>query len=144
MTPTINQLETWFDEYNELVFNSDLPKVKITINNFRSRLGQFYWGFGRGIGIKISHYWEMDEQQYRNILLHEMCHLFCYWRGWIHEQHGEKWQKIASYASRKTGLEIRRCTSIDSLEPSIYGQMKIKEKLQKQQKDGKTKKNQKS
>ena len=118
MTPTLAQLNTWFDEFNHIVFSDTLPKVKISFTNTRHQLGQFYWGNGRGIGIKISLFWERTEEQYRNCLLHEMCHLYCYNRGWIREHHGERWKRIADYAYRKTGLFIQRCEDASTWVPS--------------------------
>lgn len=118
MTPTLTQLSAWFDEFNHSVFNDTLPKVKITFNNTRRQLGQFYWGRGRGIGIKISLFWERTEEQYRNCLLHEMCHLYCYNCGWIGEGHGDRWKNIANYAYRKTGLYIQRCEDINGWVPA--------------------------
>ena len=112
MTPTLTQMQTWFDEFNKLVFSDTLPKVKISFNNTRCQLGQFYWGCGRGVGIKISLFWDRTEDQFRNCLLHEMCHLYCYNRGWINEGHSCRWQDIADYAYRKTGLYIQRCEDI--------------------------------
>jgi hypothetical protein len=118
MTPTLAQMSAWFDEFNHIVFNNTLPKVKISFNNARRMLGQFYWGGGRGIGIKISLFWDRTEEQYRNCLLHEMCHLYCYNNGWIHEHHGDRWKGIAAYAYRKTGLNIQRCEDISGWTPS--------------------------
>ena len=118
MTPTITQMQTWFDEFNKQVFNDTLPKVKISFNNTRRMLGQFYWGNGRGIGIKISLFWDRTDDQYRNCLLHEMCHLYCYHQGWIREGHGSRWKNIANYAYRKTGLLIQRCEDIKGWVPS--------------------------
>lgn len=112
MTPTLTQMQTWFGEFNATVFNNELPTVKLSFNNARCQLGQFYWGRGRGIGIKLSLFWDRSEEQYRNGLLHEMCHLYCYHKGWIHEGHGEHWKRIAAYATKKTGLKIQRCTDI--------------------------------
>ena len=112
MRPTILQMYQWFDEINEQVFCGEMPRVRITFTNTRRQLGQFYWGGGRGIGIKISLYYDRTEEQYRNSLLHEMCHLYCYNRGWIHEHHGERWKMIAAYATRVTGLLIQRCEDI--------------------------------
>ncbi len=116
MTPTLTQMETWFDEFNKQVFSDTLPKVKISFNNTRRQLGLFYWGRGRGIGIKISLFWDRTEEQYRNCLLHEMCHLYCYDRGWVGEHHGARWQNIAAYAYNKTGLYIQRCEDITGWE----------------------------
>ncbi len=112
MIPTLKDIQTWFDEFNASVFKNDLPKVKMTITNTRHQLGQFYWGNGRGIGIKISAYYDAPVDDLRNTVLHEMCHLYCYWRGWIHEGHRERWLQIAEYATRKTGLAITRTNDI--------------------------------
>ena len=108
MKPTLTQMNAWFNEFNSLVFSDKLPKVKITFNNTRRQLGQFYWGPTRGIGIKISVFYDRNEEGFRNTLLHEMCHLYCYKQGWVHEGHGDKWKKIADKAYRITGLYIQR------------------------------------
>ena len=118
MTPTLAQMNAWFDEFNDVVFSNTLPKVKITFNKTRCQLGQFYWGFGRGIGIKISLFWDRTEDQFRNCLLHEMCHLYCYNRGWINEHHGQRWKRIAAYATRMTGLYIQRREDISGWVPA--------------------------
>ena len=101
MIPTIKDVQTWFNEFNESVFANELPKVKMTITNTRHQLGQFYWGNGRGIGIKISAYYDAPVDDLRNTVLHEMCHLYCYVRGWLNEGHGKRWKNIAAYATRK-------------------------------------------
>lgn len=108
MKPTLTQMSKWFDEFNTLVFSGNLPKVKITFTNTRNQLGQFYWGPTRGIGIKVSLFYDRKEENFRNTLLHEMCHLYCYKQGWVHEGHGDKWKAIADKAYRITGLYIQR------------------------------------
>ena len=117
MTPALEQMNAWFDEFNGLVFGDELPKVRIIFSNTRTQLGQFFYG-SRGMGIKISLFYDCSEEQFRNSLLHEMCHLYCYHRGWIREGHGRRWKEIAGIASRKTGLEIRRVTDISGWKPS--------------------------
>lgn len=104
-------LYQWFKEYNHLIFYGELSLVPITLNNTRRQLGQFYYGKGsdgRGKGIKISTYYDRPEDEYRNTLVHEMCHLWCYKKGWIGEHHGKHWKAIAERASRITGLPIQR------------------------------------
>jgi len=108
MKPTLTQINKWFDEFNSVVFSNKLPKVKIIFSNTRRQLGQFYWGPTRGIGIKISLFYDRNEEGFRNTLLHEMCHLYCYKQGWVHEGHGENWKRIADKAYRITGLYIQR------------------------------------
>lgn len=112
MIPTLKDIQTWFDEFNASVFNNGLPKVKMSITNTRRQLGQFYWGNGRGVGIKVTAYYDAPVDDLRNTVLHEMCHLYCYHQGWLHEGHGARWKKIAAYATRKTGLEITRTHDI--------------------------------
>ena len=117
MKPTIKKMEAWFDEFNALVFSNKLPKVKITFNNTRRQLGQFYWGPTRGIGIKISLFYDRTEEGFRNTLLHEMCHLYCYYQGWWTENHGKRWKTLADYAGKLTGIEITCSTNIEGWVP---------------------------
>ena len=117
MKPTLAQMNTWFNEFNALVFGNKLPKVPIKFNNTYRQLGQFYWGPTRGIGIKISLFYDRTEEQYRN-LLHEMCHLYCYKQGWVHEGHGERWKAIANKAYKLTGLYIQRCEDARNWKPA--------------------------
>ena len=118
MKPTLAQMNAWFNEFNALVFGNKLPKVPIKFNNTYRQLGQFYWGPTRGIGIKISLFYDRTEEQYRNCLLHEMCHLYCYKQGWTHEGHGERWKAIANKAYKLTGLHIQRCEDARNWKPA--------------------------
>lgn len=118
MTPTLANIKNWYNEFNKQVFNNELPTIPIKITNNRRQLGQFYWGNGRGIGIKISTYYDMPVDMFRNTVLHEMCHLYCYNKGFIREHHGKNWKAIAAYATRKTGLDITRCADISGIKPA--------------------------
>ena len=124
MTPALEQMNAWFDEFNSLVFGDRLPKVRIVFSNTRTQLGQFFYG-SRGIGIKISRFYDCTEEQYRNSLLHEMCHLYCYCQGWIREGHGRRWKEIAAIASQKTGLNIKRVTDISGWKASPGNEGKL-------------------
>lgn len=108
MKPTLAQVTSWFNDYNNIVFDGKLPRVRISFNNTRRQLGQFYWGYNTGIGIKISLYYDLPEEEYRNTLVHEMCHLYCYERGWQNEHHGPRWKAVAKRASWITGMNIQR------------------------------------
>ena len=118
-------MSKWFDEFNALVFNGKLPKVKITFTNTRNQLGQFYWGPTRGIGIKVSLFYDRTEENFRNTLLHEMCHLYCYKQGWVHEGHGDKWKAIADKAYRITGLYIQRTQKGEVFVPRAENKAKM-------------------
>ncbi len=125
MKPTITQMKTWFNEFNAKVFDGKLPIVPIKFNNTYRQLGQFYWGV-RGIGIKISLFYDRTEEQYRNCLLHEMCHLYCYNQGWRNEHHGHRWQAIADKAYRITGLYIQRTEDAKGWKPASGNAQKYK------------------
>ena len=125
MKPTLTQMNKWFDEFNAVVFTNKLPKVKITFNNTRRQLGQFYWGTTRGIGIKISTFYDRKEEGYRNTLLHEMCHLYCYRQGWVREGHGPRWKAIADKAYKITGLYIQRTQTDEVFVPRVENKAKM-------------------
>ena len=125
MKPTLTQLNKWFDEFNKSVFADKLPKVKMTFTNTRRQLGQFYWGPTRGIGIKISLFYDRSEECFRNTLLHEMCHLYCYKQGWTHEGHGHRWKEIADKAYRITGLYIQRVQRDEVFVPRAENKAKV-------------------
>ena len=125
MKPTLTQMNKWFDEFNAVVFANKLPKVKITFNNTRRQLGQFYWGRTRGIGIKISLFYDREEKGFRNTLLHEMCHLYCYKQGWLHEGHGNHWKAIANKAYKITGLYIQRTQTDEVFVPRVENKAKM-------------------
>ena len=125
MKPTLTQMSEWFDEFNTLVFSGKLPKVKITFTNTRNQLGQFYWGPTRGIGIKVSLFYDRTEENFRNTLLHEMCHLYCYKQGWVHEGHGDKWKAIADKAYHITGLYIQRTQKGEVFVPRAENKAKM-------------------
>ena len=124
MTPTLAQVQGWFDDFNRTVFGNTLPKPPITFTNNRTQLGQFYWRDYTKIGIKISLYWDRDEDAYRNTLLHEMCHLYCWHMGLYREGHMGKWKEIAKYATRVTGLDITRTTDCTGWKPTPRNQGK--------------------
>ena len=125
MKPTLTQMSKWFDEFNALVFSGKLPKVKITFTNTRNQLGQFYWGPTRGIGIKVSLFYDRTEENFRNTLLHEMCHLYCYKQGWVHEGHGDRWKAVADKAYRITGLYIQRTQKGEVFVPRAENKAKM-------------------
>ena len=132
MIPTLKDIQNWFNEFNASVFNNELPTVKMSLTNNRRQLGQFYWGPTRGIGIKISLFYDRTEEEYRNTLLHEMCHLYCYKQGWVREGHGSRWKAIANKAYRITGLYIQRCEDASDWKPAKGNGTKAKAVKEKQ------------
>ena len=119
MTITTDILRNWYNTYttSNIFPNESLFKgIDITFNiiHTRHKLGYFMprtdWR-GRHYSIDVSDYYICGEDEYRNTLLHEMCHLWIYLMGYRGEHHGKKWQNIADLISHRTGYHISRCTN---------------------------------
>lgn len=113
VTPVV--LKNWYDEYNKKYFGSELPEA--TTANFAVRNYQSYGktqyprivrGKRRGWIISESNHYEIDEYNRRGIMLHEMCHLWCWSKGYKKEHHGPRWRAIAFEVSQKSGFDIQR------------------------------------
>ena len=76
-------LAEWFDMFNKQLFHSQLPVPRFEVGNARTRLGTMSWYTRRslfgsvptGYVIRISNYFDQDETEFKNVLLHEMIHL---------------------------------------------------------------------
>lgn len=125
MQVTIPQLQSWYKEFNGIVFDYDMPKVTFILTNTRRQLGQAMRR-GTSYTIKISNFYEGSMQHFRNVLLHEMCHIWCYFHGYRDDHHtGYHWREITDKAHRKTGILITRTTSMDGLKPAKRNEAKV-------------------
>lgn len=78
-----DQLKEWFSLFNERYFNGELPEPVLAVGKSRTRLGTMSWKTKKkffcvstdGYTIRISNYFDMEEKQYKSVLLHEMIHL---------------------------------------------------------------------
>ena len=133
MKLTIAQLMVWYDEFREVVFNGHVPpswQINFVITHTYHMLGYFQPRNGN-ITIKISDYYLVSETEYRNTLLHEMCHAWCYCNGFRREGHGPNWKKIARVATKITGLEITRCNSRRGFEVNPLYQKKQDKRMER-------------
>ena len=118
MNLTIAHLSAWYNEYKKRVFDNDMPSVSFKLDKTRQRLGRAQHNCNT-YAINISTFWERNEEQYRNTLLHEMCHILCYYHGHYGEHHtGYYWKEISNKAYRITGLYIQRCEDITGWKPA--------------------------
>lgn len=125
MQVTIPQLQAWYKEFNGIVFNYDMPKVTFILTNTRKTLGQAQRR-GTSYYIKISNFYEGTKEHFRNVLLHEMCHIWCYFHGYRDDHHtGYHWREITEIARKKTGILITRTTSINDLKPAKRNEAKM-------------------
>ena len=121
MVITKQIIKDWYNYYRTAYFKNEIPesqRIRFEITHNRRQLGCFHWesiGSGYLRVIKISDYYVGDEDHYRNVLLHEMCHLWCFDNGHPHEHHGRIWQRKAFEISNLSGYNISRCTSVANL-----------------------------
>ena len=128
VTPAI--LLQWYQNYNKLYFNNELPEATLQnfcLHNYKA-FGKFHYpksirGKSHPWMISETVYYNIDEYNRRHTLLHEMCHLWCFVRGFTKEGHGRRWRAIAAVVSKKSGFDIRRIHP-GSFELSEMGQDK--------------------
>ena len=114
-TVTPATLLQWYNEYNARYFNGELPPAttkNFSVRHYRSRLGAFHHprigNRPKPWNISETDYFIQDEQIRRHILLHEMCHAWCFHNGFPREHHGPRWKKKADEISRLSGFKISR------------------------------------
>ena len=124
MQVTISQLKNWFNEFKGVVFDNDMPAVNFVITNTRTALGRAIRR-GTQYTIKVTNFYDRTTTQFRNTLLHEMCHIWCYYKGYRDDHHtGYHWRQITDKAYRLTGLLITRTCS-DTLVPAKHNEAKM-------------------
>lgn len=117
-------LRDWFNEYNALYFNNELPMPKFQFSNARSFYGQFYSNYGKP-WIKMSLHFDRSEHDERQTFIHEMIHE---WQ-WVHhytDVHGYSFKMKAQEINRKGGWNIKRCSDGNGAEV-VSGMEKGKE-----------------
>lgn len=113
MTPTIDFLKANFDKYNKLYFNGDLITPSFELFKSKRVWGQFSWGCG--YKIRISTYYDRDEKNILNTLIHEMIHQYIKQNNIIDTRphHGKVFHSIAARIN-KDGWNIKTCSSDNS------------------------------
>lgn len=76
-------LENWFALFNVRYFEGALPEPAFAVGRSRTRLGSLTWRYKYKLFsrrpcsyvIRVSNYYDLDELQFKSVLLHEMIHL---------------------------------------------------------------------
>lgn len=82
-------LRGWFSLFNIEYFDGGLPEPAFAVGRSRTRLGSLTWRYRRRLFVKspcdyvirVSNYYDMDELQFKSVLLHEMIHLYIVSKG---------------------------------------------------------------
>ena len=124
MKITIELLEEKFEEYNELYFNDKLRKPKFGLLKSFRVYGQFsFFVYDTCISsrkLSISCYYDWEEEQLRNTMVHEMIHYkLAEERKDLNATHGKEFINMAQEMNEKYGLNV-------PLPPMIIGKQKLK------------------
>ena len=98
--------------YNLEYFNGELPLPNIKVTHSYKTLGYFSCeydddGYMYDQTIEVSDYYDYDEFQIRDIVVHEMIHYYLAYNG-IDPQchHGKEFKKMAKEFNKKYGMNI--------------------------------------
>ena len=120
MEITLNYIERAFNKYNAIYFNNELKRPIFELFKSKTTLGQFcvknahYARFGGvpTIKIRISNYYNREEKDFDNTIIHEMIHQ------WVHQNnikdtssHGKYWLCVARRIN-KDGWDIQPTNTI--------------------------------
>jgi hypothetical protein len=137
------QLLDFFNEFNELYFNSKLPVPRSFEFNFvKSYLGQFHasgkYKNGGTFKIRFSTAWVMDEHISKCVLIHEMIHLW-QWVNNYNDKHGRSFKYKADSINYQTNNKYNIACYIDTKNIECLKQYNKKDKpitLMTYEKDG--------
>lgn len=118
-------IEQKFREYNHLYFNGELPLPQFGL--LRSYRTCGYFSCNKIIGrrklkrprIEISCYFDLEEDDLRNIMVHEMIHYYLAYKHIdIHITHGEAFLKMSEDFNRQYRLNITEKVDCSMFKPS--------------------------
>lgn len=83
MQVSVELLKEWFTGFNVRYFDGSLPVPAFAVGHSRTRLGSLTWRYKYKLFfrrpcsyvIRVSNYYDLDELQFKSVLLHEMIHL---------------------------------------------------------------------
>ena len=112
-----------FHIYNLEYFDGALPLPNFKIRHGWKTLGCFYYEPGKTTGtsetIEITDFYDFTEEEFRDILVHEMIHYYLHYTGmdgWIN--HGKAFRRMASRLNREYGLNISVKVDVSNMKPS--------------------------
>lgn len=116
MIVTKEYIKEKFLEYREKYFKGmqPLPIPDFFVIHSYKYSGKFEWVYPgprallKKKAIGISDYWDYTEEQFRDILVHEMLHYYVTYNRIDRNdrEHGEAWKKMAAEFNEKYGLHI--------------------------------------
>lgn len=104
-----------YHEFNRSIFNGTLPEVRLTISNAKTRLGYLKFKMltpwqkpkAEHFTLAVSRYYEVEQSELEDTLIHEMIHLYLHWTGKNDETpHGPNFRTMMETVNRRHGRHI--------------------------------------
>lgn len=123
MEVTEKVLEKKFDECNKIYFNNGLPYPFFSIFCKKKPFAKFTYLKKKKNGenvlvykkISVSNYYDFNEEQLRDIIVHEMIHYFIAYNDIKdNKEHGKIFLSIAERLNSEFGLNIEKTRSTSS------------------------------
>ena len=138
MIADYNTMPHMFWECNRLYFDHQLRTPKFGLMHSYRKLGKFEYRWGeqkkpvkkRHMVILMSDYFDLDEETFRNIMVHEMIHYYLYLNGesncstfrrilrffgFNSSDHGPKFMAMAQKLNKQYGLNITKTCDASSI-----------------------------
>ena len=109
MELTIDYIRKKFKQYNSLYWNNKLIEPIFAISNSKRSLGTFSYNHCNHTKITISKYYNRNEFQYDNTIIHEMIHLYIHQMGIRDSGHGKYFKSECARINRD-GWDLARTT----------------------------------
>ena len=123
MTITLHQIFNSFLLYNIDYFDGTLPTPNFKIHHGWNTLGYFRYcpedPFGTTEIIEISDFYDYTEEQFRDVLIHEMIHYYlCYTGEDPRCRHGKAFKRMAKYFNEAYGMNIAPTIDLSIMKPA--------------------------
>lgn len=127
MQINVQWMEEWFGKFNRQYFDGKLPCPLLKVGRSKTRLGCYSYKSVRKWGrlvkedqtITLSRYYDFSEQEYKNVLLHEMIHyVIDYTRLKDTSPHGVIFRGMMARLNRE-GWDIRISHHGQQLQPAV-------------------------
>ncbi len=116
MKPTVEYLESKFDEFNALMFEGSLPRIPITLGNAATYIGQCTFRTRRklfggtehyGFRLRFSKRFDLPEQEVEDTVIHEMIHYYIRLNGMRDTSaHGKLFRQMMDNINRRFGRHV--------------------------------------
>ena len=131
MIITEYRISLFFSAYNYDYFNGELPTPKFKVIHKKDTLGTCWcsWLSRKDAVISVTDKYILTEEQFRNILVHEMIHFYlAYTRKDMFCRHGKAFLEMMNDFNNRYGLNIQTFADLDEYEPAeekgILGKIK--------------------